>query len=120
MLKYEVDILASQETNINGNCTETTTFYIWFFSGDDNKKGKYTEAGVAIVITNKFKKRMEEISPTNDRLMSITIGANPQIAIISNYSYTATAESEDKSEHIINDQRVGLHHGILAQEFKQS
>jgi exonuclease III len=65
-----ISILALQETKSPHSKRGTTKDYIWYFSGNGQDKCHH---GVGIVIRKDAAKHIEDIEPSSERLMYITI-----------------------------------------------
>ena len=80
MQTNKIDILVIQETTINQTKIENRKKYTWYFSGDTKRQSgqqkrnmaEYTEAGVAIVLNNKYKRNINTLHPISDRPVSYT------------------------------------------------
>jgi endonuclease/exonuclease/phosphatase (EEP) superfamily protein YafD len=95
--KENVDLILLQETWINQCAVERRSKYTIFFSSDDKNDTNKTEAGVAIMISNKHLNKIIDIDPVSDRLMAIIIRGTVTYTIINHYMHPSKdPEKNDK------------------------
>ena len=93
MMIHNIKIMLLSETTIGTSGREIRDKYTWFFGG-----GKYdkTNAGVAIVIDNKWTSAIDEVTPTSDRIMHITLKGPALTTFIAVYMPHAFLEWHEK------------------------
>lgn len=95
MRRYNVGILALQETRWRGTGRIDREHYTVYYSGEE-KQGKN---GTAFMIDKRYRGRVKKFKPINGRLCSITItNKQANITIVNAYAPTEDAEEGKKSE----------------------
>ena len=91
--------MALQETHQRMNTKENRKTCTWYFGGSNDEKTIEREsAGVAFVIRNDWKQYVEDTRSYGERIMTLTLAAQPNITIINAYAPPATPEHyENKS-----------------------
>jgi len=100
MKDNQIDIAVIQETRTPNDTRETRKHYTWYFSGSNRTQAGYTD-GAAIVIRKEWIQNIEDIEPTNDSLIHITLKGHMPIKIIGVHIPQAQRTTEDK-ENIYN------------------
>uniref|UniRef100_A0A8D9DWW4 Craniofacial development protein 2 n=1 Tax=Cacopsylla melanoneura TaxID=428564 RepID=A0A8D9DWW4_9HEMI len=91
--KYNMDIVALQETRWLGQGTIKEKNYTYFYSGNDNGRHQF---GVAIAVANRIRGNVQSFQPVHERLCCIRLKAKfNNIDII-----TFHAPTEDKDDQV--------------------
>jgi len=96
---HNIDIMMLQDTKLKFNQKERKNKYTWFNSGENPLYvQKPFSSGVAFVIRNTFLNYVKEITPVNDRIITLTLYATMPITFISVYAPTADKTTEQKEQ----------------------
>jgi hypothetical protein len=96
MRKHGIAILFLQETKISQDYQDNRATHTWYFSGSAKTRDTAVfEAGVTVVVQNKFVKHITEVVPWTDRIISITLQAAMPLTFIG--AYAVPAKSTDKT-----------------------
>jgi len=99
MDQHNIDVMFVQDTKVKFNQKERKTKYTWFNSGENPiYSQKPFSSGVAFVIRNTYLNYIKEITPVNDRIITMTLYAAMPITFISAYAPTADKTTEQKEK----------------------
>lgn len=92
--RYNIDILATQETNIKGETNTKIKEYIWLNGG-----GEESRYGTGFLINERIKEKVMDWKKINERISLLRLrGQYRKMSIINTYAPTETTDDEQKEK----------------------